>query len=121
MGDNGTNTKSLIDNMKNDMGGTVGNIAQNHVEVHGDVGAKSKVTGNGVMDANVQPNKYAAGNINVPGGKAGKTGFKTQIKGGGIDRQAGFNKPGGMSGAGTGELGGQRGEQNTTSTLKARK
>ena len=120
-GDNGVNNKSLIDNMKNNMGGTVANIAQNHVEAHGDVGAKSTVTGNGVMKSNVQPNKHAAGNINVPGGKAGKTGFKTQVKGGGIDRQAGFNKPGGMAGAGTGEMGGQRGEQNTTSFLKARK
>jgi len=118
MGDNGTNTKSLIDNMKNDMGGTVGNIAQNHVEVHGDVGAKSTVTGNGVMKATTQPNKHAAGNINVPGGKAGKTGFKTQVKGGGLDRQAGFNKPGSQVGA-TDSSG--RGESNTTSVLKARK
>ena len=118
MGDNGTNTKSLIDNMKNDMGGTVGNIAQTHVEVHGDVGAKSTVTGNGVMKASVQPNKHAAGNINVPGGKAGKTGFKTQVKGGGIDRQSGFNKPGQQVGA-TDSSG--KGESNTRSTLNARK
>jgi hypothetical protein len=117
-GDNGTNNKSLIDNMKNDMGGTVSNIAQNHVEVHGDVGAKSTVTGNGVMKANAQPNKHAAGNINVPGGKAGKTAFKTQVKGGGIDRQSGFNKPGQQVGA-TDSSG--RGESNTRSTLNARK
>jgi len=115
-----TNTKSIVAG-KNDMGGTASNIAQGHVEVKGDQGARSSVTGNGVMSTNVVPNPNAKGNINVPGGKAGKTGFKTQVKGGGIDRQAGFNKPGGMSGAGTGELGGQRGEQNTKSTLNARK
>jgi len=115
-----TNTKSIVAG-KNDMGGTSANIAQGHREVSADIGAKSKVQGNGLMGTNVVPNPDAKGNINVPGGKAGKTGFKTQVKGGGIDRQAGFNKPGGMSGAGTGELGGQRGEQNTQSTLRARK
>jgi hypothetical protein len=119
-GDNGANTRSPVAG-KNDMGGTVSNIAQGHVEVKGDQGARSTVQGNGVMKPNVQPNKHASGNINVPGGKAGKTGFKTQVKGGGIDRQAGFNKPGGMSGAGTGEMGGQRGEQLTKSPLNARK
>jgi hypothetical protein len=118
MGDNGGNTKSLIDNMANNMGGTTKNIAQNHVEVHGDVGAKSTVTGNGVMKATAQPNKHAAGNINVPGGKAGKTGFKTQVKGGGLDRQAGFNKPGSQVGA-TDSSG--KGESNTQSVLRARK
>ena len=118
MGDNGVNNKSLIDNMANNMGGTVGNIAQNHVEVHGDVGAKSTVTGNGVMKATHQSNKHAAGNINVPGGKAGKTAFKTQVKGGGIDRQSGFNKPGQQVGA-TDSSG--KGESNTRSTLNARK
>jgi hypothetical protein len=117
-GDNGTNTKSLVDNMKNDMGGTTANIAQNHVEVSGDVGAKSTVQGNGVMKPNVVPNPDAKGNINVPGGKAGKTGFKTQVKGGGIDRQAGFNKPGPQVGA-TDSSG--KGESNTRSSLNARK
>jgi len=80
------NTRSIVDNMKNDMGGTTANIAQGHVEVHGDVGAKSKVDGPGVMKPNVQPNPDAKGNINVPGGKAGKTGFKTQVKNGNWDK-----------------------------------
>jgi hypothetical protein len=112
-----TNTKSIVAS-KNDMGGTSSNLNQGHVEVAGEVGAKSKVTGNGVMGANVQPNKHAAGNINVPGGKAGKTGFKTQVKGGGIDRQSGFNKPGQQVGA-TDSSG--KGESNTKSPLNARK
>jgi hypothetical protein len=112
------NTKSIVDNMKNDMGGTVANIAQGHVEVHGDAGTKSKVEGPGVMKPSVVPNPDAKGNINVPGGKAGKTGFKTQVKGGGIDRQAGFNQPGKQVGA-TDSSG--RGESNTKSIVKARK
>ena len=112
------NTKSVVDNMKNDMGGTVANIAQGHVEVHGDAGMKSKVEGPGVMKPSVVPNPDAKGNINVPGGKAGKTGFKTQVKGGGIDRQAGFDKPGKQVGA-TDSSG--RGESNKRSPLNARK
>ena len=80
------NTRSVVDNMKNDMGGTVANIAQGHVEVHGDAGVKSKVEGPGVMKPNVVPNPDAKGNVNVPGGKAGKTGFKTQVKNGNWDK-----------------------------------
>jgi len=100
-GDNGVNTKSIVAG-KNDMGGTTANIAQGHREVSADIGAKSTVQGNGVMKPNVVPNPDAQGNINVPGGKAGKTSFKTQVKGGGIDRQAGFNKPGQNAGGETG-------------------
>ena len=76
-----TNTKSIVAS-KNDMGGTASNIAQGHVEVHGDQGARSKADGPGVLKPNVVPNPDAKGNINVPGGKAGKTGFKTQVKDG---------------------------------------
>ena len=112
-----TNTKSIVAS-KNDMGGTTANIAQGHQEVKGDQGARSTVTGNGVMSANVVPNPDASGNINVPGGKAGKTAYKTQVKGGGIDRQAGFTKPGMQVGA-TDSSG--RGESNTKSPLNARK
>jgi hypothetical protein len=112
-----TNTKSIVAS-KNDMGGTSANIVNGHREVSADVGAKSTVQGPGVMKPNVVPNPDAKGNINVPGGKAGKTGFKTQVKGGGIDRQAGFNKPGMQVGA---KDTSGRGESNTTSILKARK
>jgi hypothetical protein len=116
-----TNTKSIVAS-KNDMGGTASNIAQGHQEVKGDQGARSNVTGNGVMSTNVVPNPDAKGNINVPGGKAGKTAYKTQVKGGGIDRQSGFNKPSGnMAGASTGYKTDRDGEHNTKSPLNARK
>ena len=78
-----TNVRSTVNgSMVNDMGGTTANIAQTHVEVHGDAGMKSTVKGPGVIAPNVVPNPDAKGNINVPGGKAGKTGFKTQVKDG---------------------------------------
>ena len=106
-GDNGTNTRSLIDNMKNDMGGSNKNIAQNFSTTSG--GTKG-----GLLAPSTKEENF--GNVNVPGGKAGKTGFKTQVKGGGIDRQAGFNKPGTMAGAGTGKLS-KDGEKNTKSLI----
>ena len=68
MGDNGTNTKSPVAG-KNDMGGTVANIANGHVEVSSDVGAKTTVQGS-ALSSN-KPQDMKTGNINVPGGKAG--------------------------------------------------
>ena len=116
-GDNGTNTKSLIDNMKNDMGGTVKNIAQNHVEVHGDAGTKAGGTQGGLANPKTQPQD--GGNVNVPGAKKATT--LKPVKGGGIDRQAGFNNPNGqLAGAGTGAVS-RDGEKNTQSVLRARK
>ena len=113
-GDNGTNTKSLIDNMKNNMGGTVNNIAQNHVEVSGDAGVKAGGTQGGL--ANPKPGKLSDKNVNVPGAKNATT--LKPVKGGGIDRQAGFNNPGQQVGA-TDSSG--KGESNTQSVLRARK
>jgi hypothetical protein len=113
------NTKSLIDNMKNDMGGSAGNIAQNHVEVHGDAGVKAGGTKGGLADPSTKP--LIGKVMNTPGGDAGKTAFKTRVKGGGIDAQGEFKATGKMAGAHTGEIGGQRGEQNTKAILKARK
>ena len=84
MGDNGTNTKSPVAG-KNDMGGTTANIAQSHVEVSADIGAKSTVQGNGVMSTKVAPNPDAKGNINVPGGKAGNA-FTTKQPGHGAEK-----------------------------------
>jgi hypothetical protein len=113
-GDNGTNTKSLIDNMKNDMGGTVGNIVRNDVEVHGDAGVKAGGTKGGLLAPTTKPLDH--GNVNVPGAKKATT--LKPVKGGGIDRQAGFNNPGQQVGA-TDSSG--KGESNTQSTLRARK
>jgi len=113
-GDNGANTQSLINNMKNDMGGTTKNIAQNYVEVHGDAGTKAGGTQGGL--ANPKPGKLSDKNVNVPGGKNATT--LKPVKGGGIDRQAGFNNPGQQVGA-TDSSG--KGESNTQSVLRARK
>ena len=111
-----TNTKSIVAS-KNDMGGTTANIAQGHREVSADVGAKSTVQGNGVMKPNVVPNPNAKGNINVPGGKAGKTGFKKQEPGHGAEKssQKGDGKHVGA------QAGSVTGSTNTRSTLNPRK
>jgi len=57
------NTKSTIDNMKNDMGGTTANLRG------GEAKEASKGTAGGL--ANNKPQDMKTGNINVPGGKAG--------------------------------------------------
>jgi hypothetical protein len=56
-------TKSTIDNMKNDMGGTTANLRG------GEAREASKGTAGGL--ANNKPHDMKTGNINVPGGKAG--------------------------------------------------
>ena len=108
------NTSSLKFN-KNDMGGTASNIAQGGSEstVYAN---KGNLSGNAVQKGNVVPNPDAKGNINVPGGKAGKTAFKTQEPGHGAEKKG--ERPGKLAGAGTGEVGGQRGEQSTQSTIR---
>jgi len=114
-----TNTTSIVNGrMVNDMGGTTANIAQGDkgVEVFAN---KGKLQGTGVLSGEVVPNPDAKGNINVPGGKAGKTGFKTQVAGGGIDRQSGFNKPGKNVGANTGAHS-NPGESNTHSIVNGK-
>jgi len=111
-GDNGTNTRSLIDNMKNDMGGSNKNIAQNFSTTSGGTqgGLASPKAGDLTAGLNVH---------NRPGSDAGKTGFKKQVKGGGIDRQAGFNKPGQNAGGETG-ANSRDGEKNTRSLIGKR-
>ena len=61
--------KSTIDNMKNDMGGTTANIAKGGVEPEG---ASTK---GGLLNPSTKEEN--AGNINVPGGKAGNA-FSTK-------------------------------------------
>jgi hypothetical protein len=118
-GDNGTNTKSIVAG-KNDMGGTTANIAQGHVEVHGDAGTKAGGTAGGLAKNKPADLTAGLGEIHNRPGKtdAGKKGFKKTVAGGGIDRQAGFNKPGKQVGA-TDSSG--KGESNTQSTLRPRK
>jgi hypothetical protein len=120
-GDNGANTKSTIDNMKNDMGGTTANIAQNHVEVHGDAGVKAGGTKGGLLKPTHEDLTAGLNVHNRPGSDAGKTAFKKKIAGhGGVDSNSGQAKPGKMIGAGTGGLNGQHGEQNTKSLISKR-
>jgi len=65
-GDNGANAKSIVAG-KNDMGGTSANIVKGGVE-------KGAGTAGGLLKPTAQPQD--GGNINVPGGNAGKTAFK---------------------------------------------
>ena len=68
-GDNGANAKSIVAG-KNDMGGTTANIlGGRNGQDGGEVGAGSKIKGSALNDQN--PKEDNAGNINVPGGKAG--------------------------------------------------
>jgi len=77
-GDNGQNTKSVIDNMKNDMGGTTANIAKNF----------STTTG-GTEGGLLKPStKDLIGKVqNSPDAKAGKTAFKKQEPGHGAEKK----------------------------------
>jgi hypothetical protein len=77
-GDNGTNTKSIIDNMKNDMGGTTANFARG-----GEPGGKGVESG--LLKPTTKEENF--GNINVPGGNAGKTAFKKKEPGHGAERK----------------------------------
>jgi hypothetical protein len=112
------NTKSALDgSIKNDMGGTASNIAQNGKANTTTFANQGQLKGDAVLKGTVVPNPDAKGNINVPGGKAGKTGFKTQVsQGHGAEKKG--ERPGKMAGAHTGDMGGQRGEQSTQSTIR---
>jgi len=76
-GDNGVNTKSLIDNMKNDMGGTTANIAKSFSTEKGG-------TQGGLLNPSTKEENF--GNVNVPGGNAGKTAFKKKEPGHGAEK-----------------------------------
>ena len=69
MGDNGANTKSAVAG-KNDMGGTTANIARGDTASDPEAGAGSSVKGSALNGQNEKEDN--AGNVNVPGGKAGK-------------------------------------------------
>lgn len=85
MGDNGTNTKSLVAG-KNDMGGTTSNILRTDTENSGEAGKPGgNIKGSALSDQN--PKDMNTKNINVPGGKAGKTGFKKSEPGHGAEKK----------------------------------
>ena len=75
-GDNGANAKSVVAG-KNDMGGTTANIAQ---------GGESKGEGTKGGLLAPTPKEDNAGNINVPGGKAGSA-FSTKEPGHGAEKK----------------------------------
>jgi hypothetical protein len=76
-GDNGANTKSIVAG-KNDMGGTTANIAKGGE-------AKGEGTKGGLLNPATKEDN--AGNINVPGGNAGKTAFKKKEPGHGAEKK----------------------------------
>lgn len=69
MGDNGANTKSIVAG-KNDMGGTTANIVKGGTEA-GVEANKGQLKGSSLIKQ--KPTEDNAGNINVPGGKAGNS------------------------------------------------
>ncbi len=77
-GDNGANTKSTVAG-KNDMGGTTANILK---------GGESTTGGTKGGLLNPSTKEDNAGNINVPGGNAGKTAFKKKEPGHGAEKKA---------------------------------
>lgn len=108
-GDNGANTRPVVPG-KNDMGGTTANMTKSFSTEKGG-------TQGGLASPSTKPQD--GGNVNVPGAKKATT--LKPVKGGGIDRQAGFDNPTGRSaGAGTGAVS-HDGEKNTQSTLRGRK
>jgi hypothetical protein len=108
-GDNGVNTRSVVAK-PNRMGGTSANIAKSFSTEKGG-------TQGGLANPSTKEENF--GNVNVPGAK--KATSLKPVKGGGIDRQAGFDNPTGRSaGAGTGAVS-HDGEKNTQSTLRGRK
>ena len=79
-GDNGVNTKSTIDNMKNDMGGTTANIAKNFSTTSGG-------TQGGLLKPTTGDLTAGLGTIqNRVDSKAGKTAFKKQEPGHGAEK-----------------------------------
>jgi len=98
-----TNAKSIIDNMnmKNSMGGTTANIlnGRNGADA-GEVGAGRTIKGSALNGQ--KPKEDNAGNINVPGGKAGGA-FSTKEPGHGAEKkgeaEGKFSGTGGSSGS----------------------
>lgn len=76
-GDNGVNTKSIVAG-KNDMGGTSANIAKSFSTEKGG-------TQGGLLNPSTKEENF--GNINVPGGKAGKSAFKKSEPGHGAEKK----------------------------------
>jgi hypothetical protein len=87
MGDNGVNTKSAVAS-KNDMGGTTANILSSKEEA-GVMANQGQLKGSGLLKGT--PKEDNAGNINVPGGKAGNAFSKKEPGHGAEKKGAGEN------------------------------
>ena len=87
MGDNGANTKSTVAG-KNDMGGTTANILSSTEEA-GVMANQGQLKGSGLLKGT--PKEDNAGNINVPGGKAGGAFAKKEPGHGAEKKGAGEN------------------------------
>ena len=81
-GDNGTNTKSIVAG-KNNMGGTTANMTKSFSTEKGG-------TQGGLLKPSTQEENF--GNVNVPGGNAGKTGFKKKEPGHGAEKKGAGEK-----------------------------
>jgi hypothetical protein len=77
------NKKSTIDNMKNDMGGTTANILSSKEDA-ATFANQGELKGSGLLKG--KPQEDNAGNINVPGGKAGGA-FSTKEPGHGAEKK----------------------------------
>ena len=80
-----TSAKSVVAG-KNDMGGTAANILSSKEDAPTYAGAAGgALKGNGLADS--KPKDMNTGNINVPGGNAGKTSFKKKEAGHGAEKK----------------------------------
>ena len=85
-GDNGVNTKSVVDNMKNDMGGTSSNILRGDTSLTG--GTKG-----GLLNPSTDDLTKGLGTIqNRPDSKAGKTAFTKKEPGHGAEKKGASEK-----------------------------
>jgi hypothetical protein len=96
------NTKSTVAG-KNDMGGTTSNIAQSKEEA-ATYANQGHLKGSSLFKGN--PTEDNAGNVNVPGGNAGKTAFKKKEPGHGAEKK----------GQGEGQFSGKGGSAGSTET-----
>jgi hypothetical protein len=95
-GDNGANAKSIVAG-KNDMGGTTANIAKGGEEPAKFSGASGgQLSGSSLFKGKATEENF--GNVNVPGGNAGKTAFKKKEPGHGAEKKG--EAEGKFSGAG---------------------
>ena len=82
-GDNGQNTKSAVAK-PNNMGGSTASTVRSDVANDGEAGANSTIKGSALSDTSAKD--MSTGNINVPGGKAGKAN-KAVPKGHGAEKK----------------------------------